>query len=119
MKKVVCFLLSIILILSISTPIFAENENTDINDEQTPGSNQITVEGATYNEPNIIINNEDIPAGESIITPGLVEIEEQSVPAGLPNTGGIPAEAFYVAGALFVAAALILTLKKDKARQEN
>lgn len=119
MKKVVCLLLSVLLIFVMSVSIFAENKNTEINDEQTPGAG-LTVESLTYDEPDtIIIENEEIPEGT--ISPGVVEINEQEIPLApaLPDTGGIPAEAFYVAGALIVVAALTLLVKKDKAGQKE
>jgi hypothetical protein len=81
MKKVVCILLSVLLIFVMSVSIFAENEITEINDEQTPGAG-LTVESLTYDEPDtIIIENEEIPEGT--ISPGVVEINEQEIPLRL------------------------------------
>lgn len=118
MKKVVCLLLSVLLIFTMSVSIFAENETIVIEDPQTPGSVQ-TVEGVTYNELDVFIDNEPIPL--SPISPGTIEVADQEIPLApaLPDTGGIPAEAFYIVGALFVLAALMLLVKKDKVDQKS
>ncbi len=109
MKKVLCILLTLVMVLTISTTCFAvEGDNTG---EDNTGDRNVDTK--TYDEEKTI-KDEDIPEGISDTTPETVDIKEQSIPEGLPNTGGIPAEAFYAAGALLVVAALILSLKKTK-----
>jgi LPXTG-motif cell wall-anchored protein len=38
----------------------------------------------------------------------------EEVPKALPTTGGIPAEAFYVVGALLIVGALVISMRKAK-----
>ena len=119
MKKLISLILTFIMVLTIGVASFAE-EGDGTGDGTVNLTDVRNVDTATYDqEETIKIESEEIPQGAPDISAGIVEIEEQSIPAGLPNTGGIPAEAFYVAGALFVVAALILALKKDRAGQKN
>lgn len=114
MKKLVSLFLTVILIIIIGTYSFAAQGDTNIPDPAVPAAPAENVEAATYDEPQITIDDEEIPTGTSDTSSETTEIKEETVPKGdvLPKTGGIPAEAFYAAGALFVAAALILSRKK-------
>ena len=111
MKKLFSLILTLIMVLTISITCFAASEDSANDAIDFPGAAR-NVSVATYDEESTDPNNQTI-------SPELIEIEEKEIPAGLPNTGGIPAEAFYVAGAMFVVAALILALKKNKAGQNN
>lgn len=113
MKKLLCLILTLIMVLTIGGTGFAASEDTTIDDDEVPGAVR-NVDTATYDPESTEVKRTDPE-----VSPGIVEINEQEVPAALPNTGGIPAEAFYVAGALFVVAALILALKKNKAGQKD
>lgn len=111
MKKLFCLLLTIMMVLTISSIVFAASDDTS-----TDAAVQRNVDTATYKPYTTEIENSDPE-----VSPGLVDIEDVEIPLApaLPETGGIPAEAFYVAGASFVAAALILAFKKDKAGQKG
>jgi LPXTG-motif cell wall-anchored protein len=115
MKKLLCLFLTIMLVMTIGSVSSAAPEDTTTENSEIQGAAR-NVNAATY-DPETTEIKKDTPE----ISPGIVEIDEQEVPLApaLPSTGGIPAEAFYVAGALFVVAALILALKKDKTRQSN
>ncbi|NLK86641.1 MAG: LPXTG cell wall anchor domain-containing protein [Clostridiaceae bacterium] len=114
MKKLISLILTLLMVLSISSIAFAESEETAIDDNEVPEVVR-NVDSATYDEERTEVDNDDPES------PAMVEISEQDVPlaSALPDTGGIPAEAFYVAGALFVVAALILALKRNKADQKD
>lgn len=83
---------------------------TKIDDPLVPTSPD-TVTETQYGE---IDEFEDEPVAESGIT--LAEFEEETIPEGgeLPQTGGIPAEAFYVIGGIFIISAVILLTRKSK-----
>ncbi|NLK86638.1 MAG: LPXTG cell wall anchor domain-containing protein [Clostridiaceae bacterium] len=115
MKKLFCLILTLIMVLTIGSISFADSDLETIDDNEVPEAVR-NVDTATY-DPEIT----EIEKSDPEVSPGLVDIDEEEVPLApaLPNTGGIPAEAFYVAGALFVLAALILALKKNKAGQKE
>lgn len=133
MRKILCFILAIAMtmllgVVSFATedegapadtpaeaaPAPADGADTDDGATAVPavdaadtGSFEapaVNVDSVTYTEPNIIITDNDKDKDASKKT-------DKGV---LPKTGGIPAEVFYAAGAVFVAAALILSRKKAK-----
>ena len=112
MKKVLCLILTLSLVMLLGTVSFAATGSTDIT-EPVPGAPVIDVNAATYVElPN------ETNAGGSVNGSTDGSGLNEAVPGGdaaLPKTGGIPAETFYAAGALIVLAALIISRKKVKA----
>jgi LPXTG-motif cell wall-anchored protein len=109
-KKVLCLILTLSLVMILGSVSFAAAGGTNI-DEPVPGAPTVNVETETY------VPDEDNAGGSSDITKDGTDLNEVT-PGGdarLPKTGGIPAETFYSAGALIVLAALILSRKKVKA----
>lgn len=104
MKRILSLLLALTLVIMIGSVSFAAGDGTKITDPEVPGAPVENVNAATYVEPDEAIPT--APVNESVT--------DEVVPKGdaLPKTGGIPAEAFYAAGALFVVAALIISKKK-------
>lgn len=107
MKKIVCMLLVLVLVFSLTAVAYA-----------VP-----TVGEMVYDED---IIDEDVPQGdakdETDTSSGVSDtdtktIVEEATPGGsaLPKTGGIPAELFYVVGGLLIVSALLITLKRSKA----
>lgn len=111
MKKLFCILLTLMLVLTIGNVAFAAEDAT------TDGGAVLerNVDTATYKT-----EMTEVKKQEQEISPGTVEIDEMEIPLApaLPSTGGIPAESFYVVGALFVVAAIFIALKRDKAGQK-
>ena len=112
MKKTLCFLLTLSLVMILGTVSFAATGDVNIPDPAVPGAPVINTETESYvqlpDEENAGGNVDGTKDGS-----GLNEV----VPGGdaaLPKTGGIPAETFYAAGALIVLAALIISRKKVK-----
>lgn len=105
MKKLICLFLILVLSIGIASISFAE---TVVTPEPVPGAAPETVDSVMYGNDNLIIPDQGIPGGS------VTKVDTETIPAGLPKTGGIPAETFYVAGALFIVAALILSRKKAK-----
>jgi LPXTG-motif cell wall-anchored protein len=85
MKKFISLILVVLFSLSLMTAVFAEPTTS--------------VEQAMYEEENTM------------------ELVEEAIPAfgELPDTGGFPVEAFYIGGALIIAAGIFLSLKKPGA----
>lgn len=99
MKKLLSLCLTVVIMICVVNLCYAEPEN---------------VNSSVYQQEPIIINdlNPEAPADE----PTVIE-EKEPVPAGdteLPKTGGIPPQAFYVAGALLVAAGILIPVRKTK-----
>lgn len=120
MKRFICSILTLTLLMIIGSVSFAATGDVTIPDPQVPGAP--TVNSTTYNEQTTVIIDEDTPGGSvKEATSNSVEIKEEvpAAPAKLPKTGGIPAEAFYVAGALIIVAALVLSRVKTKAAPKN
>ena len=116
MKKVLCLILALSVVMILGTVSFAAG-NTNITDPAVPGAPAVNVDTATYDEPVINIIDEQNAGASTDTSKGGSDLNE-AVPGGdaaLPKTGGIPAETFYVAGALIVLAALIISRKKVKA----
>lgn len=115
MKKILCFILILSLVMIFGSASFAATGGTDIPNNGVPGG-AITTETDAYTAE---LPNENIAGGSVDTTKGgaLNEV----VPGGgvLPKTGGIPAETFYAAGALIVLVALILSRKKVKTSSGN
>jgi hypothetical protein len=98
MKKILSLLLIFIIILSFGGYSFAANKTVDPNNE-------------------IITYNDELTPGDQANT--YETLDDESVARGLPKTGGIPAEAFYAAGAILIVAALIVSRKKVKTDTKN
>lgn len=109
MKKPVSLVLVFLFILVVGGICFAA---PTVPDEAVPGS-PVTVDSATYGETPVDIMDEGV-AGDGSDT-SMEIIEDEEVAKDLPKTGGVPSEAFYGVGGLFVVAALVLSRKKAKA----
>lgn len=114
MKRLLCLLLTLSLIFVLGSVSLAA-EGDQAQEPDATAAPAVNVDTATYGEQETVITDEDIAAGST------VEIKEEvpAAPAKLPKTGGIPAEAFYVAGALIIVAALVLSRVKTKAAPKN
>lgn len=114
MKKVLCLILALSVVMLLGAVSFAAGTAT-VPDSAIPGGQ--TVDLLTYAKTPVVIPDEQNAGGK---TNGTTDgsISNEAVPGGdaaLPKTGGIPAETFYVAGALIVLAAFIVSRKKVKA----
>lgn len=114
MKKLVSLVLIFSIIMIIGSICFAAPEDTNIPDPEVPGATPENVDSATYEEPPIEITDGDVPGGPLKTSADVTQIEEEEIPKDLPKTGGIPSEAFYGVGGLFVVAALVLSRKRAK-----
>jgi len=129
LKKVISLLLVLVIAVSAVSVCYADNADADnvekltktggktidIKDPNLPASPSVV--DVMYNEDTVLINDGSIPASGTESSVDTVNIGDQSIPqaSSLPKTGGIPAELFYAAGGIFVAAALVLTLVRKKA----
>lgn len=104
MKKLITILLALILLLGLSGICYG-----DIEDEPIPGA-PTTVDSEMYGTEETILDDGIPESGVKTET-----VVDEAIPKALPKTGGIPAEAFYVAGGLFIVAAVIISMKKAKA----
>ena len=102
MKKILLILLTLVLMVNLGSVCFAAQGDKVVNieDEENVGA-------AAYDEqPSIIeVIDEDVAGGSA------QTIVDEDV---LPKTGGIPAEAFYVVGALLIVSAMIISKIKAK-----
>jgi LPXTG-motif cell wall-anchored protein len=114
MKRLISLILIMVFAFAIGTVVYAANDDTDITDSEVPGAPAENVLDNTYED----LEDEDIAAGDPDTSFETVDIEEEEPPKAdaLPATGGIPAQVFYVIGALFIMAALILFRKKASAK---
>lgn len=103
--KKVFIVLVLISTLLFTTVVFAANDK--INDPLLPTSPD-TVTERKYGEPNEF---EDDPVPE---TAPVIDIIEGEIPEALPQTGGIPAEAFYIAGGICILSAILLLTKNNE-----
>lgn len=112
MKRITSLLIILIFALMISSVSFAATGDTAIPDSAIPGAPAENVNDLTYNQPLREVGDENVPGSATIV--------DELTPKGgaLPKTGGIPAETFYVAGVLIIAAALVI-LKKTKAAPKH
>lgn len=115
MKKLISLMLVLVFVFMLGTVTYAANDGTDIPDSVVPAAPVENVLDETYED----LLDEDVALGDnngtSVETIEIIEEEPPKADA-LPETGGIPAEAFYVVGALFIVAALILSRKKATAK---
>lgn len=114
MSKLISFLLVLMLVFMTGTAVYAAQDGIDIDDPPVPAAPAENVLDMTYRE----LHDEAVPTGDADSSPEIINIAEEEIPKAdvLPKTGGIPAEVFYVAGALFIMAALILSVKKATAK---
>jgi len=84
-----------------------EEEIAEVIDEPLAPQSSDTVTAAQYDE---IIEDEDTPESG----PPDVEIPDEQ----LPQTGGIPAEVFYVIGGVCILSAILLLGRKSKAAEK-
>lgn len=114
MKKLVSVVLIFSVIMIIGSICFAAPKDTNIPDPKVPGAQPENVDLATYEEPPFEIIDEGVPGRRPDASADVTKMEEEEIPKDLPKTGGIPSEAFYGVGGLFVVAALVLSRKKAK-----
>lgn len=108
MKKLFSLILIFVFVIASGSISFAENTTTVITEK---------VPGASVDENNEAITVQDeLPPGNPA---SAVLIGDEKIPQGLPKTGGIPAEAFYVAGALLIFTAIIVSRKKVKTNTKS
>ncbi len=114
MKKLLSLILVLIFAFTLGTIAYAAEGDTDIPDSEVPAAPAENVLDDTYED----LQDEDIAAGDPDTSFETIDIGDEEPPKAdvLPATGGIPAEAFYVIGALFIVAALILFRKKASAK---
>jgi len=96
--------LSLILLFSflVTTMVFAATDN--IEDPLAPLSTE-SVTGINYNE----FDEPDIPQSPP----------DEEILYKLPQTGGIPAETFYIAGGICILSAILLLTRKSKSTVSN
>lgn len=92
MKKIIAFILMMTLVVVIGSSVYA-----------APGDPAQNVDTETYNQPPFEIPEDEVPGGAAT-----TDIRGET----LPKTGGMPAETFYVAGGLLIAAALVISFRK-------
>ncbi len=104
-KRALCLLLALLFALTFTTMVFAANEQID--DPLLPTSPD-TVIKEQYGE---LEEFEDDPNPESA---PVVDIVDEELPEALPQTGGIPAEVFYIIGGTCILSAVFLLSRKSK-----
>lgn len=102
LKKTLCLILALLFTFLFTTMVFAATD--DIKDPLTPLSPDIVTD-EQYSE-----FEEELPPESAPIT----NMEDQVVPAALPQTGGIPAEAFYIVGGICILSAVLLLTRTKK-----
>jgi len=109
-SKLIGLLLVLILVFIPGTALYATQDGIDIDDPPVPAAPAENVIDMTYEE----LQDEVVPRGDVDTFTEVIDITEEEIPKGdvLPQTGGIPAEVFYAAGALLIMAALVLSVKK-------
>lgn len=101
LKKMICLLLALLFTLLFTLSAFAATE--DISDPLLSTSGTVTDD--QYGEREEEFEDEDTPEA-----PPVIEITDEA----LPQTGGIPAEAFYILGGLCIVSAILLLTRKEK-----
>jgi LPXTG-motif cell wall-anchored protein len=104
-KRALCLLLALLFTFTFTTMVFAADEKID--DPLLPTSPDIVIEEQYGN----IQEFEDDPTPE---TAPVVDILEEELPEALPQTGGIPAEVFYIIGGICIISAVLLLSRKSK-----
>lgn len=109
MKKLFCFFCVLFLFVILFNICYAE---TNVIDENIPGNPPETVTVLMYGGTTTEIIDEGIP--QSI--PAVLDVTDEEIPYGgeLPDTGGVPPEAFYLIGAVFIVIGILFSLKKNK-----
>lgn len=102
MKKTLCLILALLFTFLFTTMVFAATD--DIEDPLTPLSSDIVTD-EQYEE----IEEELTPEAAPVI-----DISDQAVPEALPQTGGIPAEVFYIVGGICILSAILLLTRTNK-----
>ncbi|HEX2946636.1 MAG TPA: LPXTG cell wall anchor domain-containing protein [Clostridia bacterium] len=112
MKKLFGIILILVFVISLGSTSLAATNGADVPDQNVPGAPAINVVDDTYDQPEREITDGELPAGTNKGSAKTADIQDQEIPKALPKTGGVPAETFYVAGGVLVAAALFLSMKK-------
>jgi LPXTG-motif cell wall-anchored protein len=99
-KKALCPLLALLFTLMFATVVFAATDNNDPLLSTSPD----TVINAQYGEKTDEIDPE---------TDFTMEIMEEEIPQALPQTGGVPAEVFYIIGGICIISAILLLSRKS------
>lgn len=105
LKKTLYLLLALLFTLLFTTAVFAANE--EIDDPMLPTSPD-TVTDSQYEE---ITEFEEGEVPQSV---PIIDVVDEKVPEALPQTGGIPAEAFYIVGGICILSAILLLTRKSK-----
>lgn len=109
MKKLFSFFCVLFLFVILLNICYAE---TDIIDENVPGNSPETVTNSMYGTTTVIID-EEIPSS----VPAVLDITDEEIPLDapeLPDTGGVPPEAFYLVGVVFIVIGILFSLKRNK-----
>jgi LPXTG-motif cell wall-anchored protein len=101
MKRILFLSLILLFLFLLTTVVFSAD---DIDDPLAPLS------------PDIVTNDRYKPFDEELIpeSPPVIDIEDDEIPEALPQTGGIPAEAFYIAGGVCILSAILILTTKSK-----
>lgn len=105
MKRALFLSLILLFLLLFTTMVLATTDN-DIEDPLAPLS------------PDIVTNEQYKEFDDPLIPQSPPDVEEQS-PGKLPQTGGIPAEVFYITGGICILSAILLSTGKSKSSVSN
>lgn len=105
MKKTLCLLLALLFTFLFTTMAFAVTE--EIKDPLTPLNSDIVIK-EQYGET-VEFEENEVPQALPII-----DVVDEKVPEALPQTGGVPAEAFYIVGGICILSAILLLTRKSK-----
>jgi len=112
MKKLFAVLLALVFMISCISVATAETVVSYTYDEETTEIEEVFEEEIEEFQDEVIPES----APEELLSD---EVIPQAAPAVLPQTGGIPVEAFYGLGAMFILAAIVISMKKAKVTQSK
>lgn len=119
MKKIVCMLLVLTLIFSLTAAVYAAPTAGDLAYDEEEIIDEDVAQGGAEGDSGTGSGTLDVDTGNEASDTDTRTITDEAAPGGsvkkLPKTGGIPAELFYVVGGLLIVSALLLTVKKSKA----
>lgn len=101
MKKMLCLILALLFTFLFTLSAFAATN--DIDDSLL--STGAGVVDEQYGNKEEKFDDDDVPEA-----PPIIEIKDEA----LPQTGGIPAEAFYIIGGICIISAILLLVRKER-----
>jgi LPXTG-motif cell wall-anchored protein len=122
MKKIVCMLLVLALIFSLTAVAYAVPTVGDTVYDEEEIIDEDVARGDAQGDSGTGIETSDVDTSTGVLDTDTRTITDEATPGGsakLPKTGGIPAELFYVVGGLLIVSALLITVKRSKASAKS